>query len=154
MRRPLRIYVDTSVIGGCVDEEFREDTLPLWTAFVKGDHRVILSAHTLRELQGAPESVRALVERLPSSSVEWVEDSEEAFSLAQAYLDHGLGGGRQRSDALHLALATLAKADVIVSWNFKHIVNLDRIRLVQAVNLEQGYPIIDIRIPKEVIGPT
>lgn len=64
---------------------------------------------------------------------------------------HGIVGPGSRSDALHVALATIGRVDVMVSWNFKHIVNLNRIRLFNAVNLEQGYGLIEIRTPMEVL---
>ena len=78
-------------------------------------------------------------------------DSPEAETLAEAYLSHGIVGPGSRSDALHVALATMGRVDVLVSWNFKHIVNLGRIRLFNAVNLELGYGLIEIRTPKEVV---
>lgn len=64
---------------------------------------------------------------------------------------HGIIGPGSRADALHVALATIAKVDVLVSWNFKHIVNLGRIRLFNGVNLEQGYGPLEIRTPREVL---
>jgi hypothetical protein len=76
----------------------------------------------------------------------------EADALAEAYLAHGMVGPGSRSDALHAALATIGRVDVMVSWNFKHIVNLGRIRMFNAVNLEQGYGLIEIRTPKEVLS--
>lgn len=78
-------------------------------------------------------------------------DTPDAYELAEAYLAHGIVGPGSRSDALHVALATIGRVDVMVSWNFKHIVNLNRIRLFNAVNLEQGYGLIEIRTPMEVL---
>lgn len=59
---------------------------------------------------------------------------------------------RFMNDMLHIALATIAEVDVLVSWNFKHIVRLDKIRLFNSVNLEQGYKMLNIYSPREVIG--
>jgi len=67
-------------------------------------------------------------------------------------LAHGIVGPGGRSDALHVALATIGRVDVMVSWNFRHIVNLGRIRMFNAVNLEQGYGLIEIRTPREVLS--
>jgi hypothetical protein len=67
------------------------------------------------------------------------------------YLAHGIVGPGSHSDALHVALATIGRVDVLVSWNFKHMVNLGRIRLFNPVNLEQGYGLVEIRTPKEVL---
>jgi hypothetical protein len=108
--------------------------------------------HTLRELQGAPERIRAHLLEIPEAHQIILADSPEANTLAGAYLTHGIMGPGSRSDALHVALATIARVDVMVSWNFKHIVNLSRIRMFNAMNLEQGYGLIEIRTPKEVLS--
>lgn len=147
----LLIYADSSVIGGCEDSEFAEASLALWQRFVEGSHTVVLSAHTLRELVQAPAAVRARVGRVPTEHVIVLPDSEEAFSLADAYIQRGILGPGSRSDALHVALATVGRVDVLVSWNFRHIVNLGRVRLFHSANLERGYPLIEIRSPLEVL---
>jgi len=79
-----------------------------------------------------------------------VETSDEALVLRDAYLAAGIVGARWSSVALHVALATVAWADAIASWNFRHIVRLDRIRLYNAVNLTEGYGLIAILSPREV----
>ncbi len=145
------IYVDASVVGGCEDAEFAADSLALWQRFVRGLDTLVLSAHTLRELQGAPDAVRARLTEVPDTHILVFSDTDEAFELADAYLAHGVVGPGSRADALHVALATVGRVDVIVSWNFRHIVNLGRIRLFQAVNLEKGYGLIEIRSPREVV---
>ncbi|MBI4802805.1 MAG: PIN domain protein [Elusimicrobia bacterium] len=147
----LSIYVDASVIGGCEDEEFARDTLALWRRFSEGSAVQVLSEHTLRELAGAPVKVRAHLESVPKESQIILPDSDEAAELAQAYLNRGIVGPGSRADALHVALATVGRVDVLVSWNFKHVVNFGRIRLFNAVNLEQGYGLIEIRTPREVL---
>jgi hypothetical protein len=146
------VYVDASVIGGCEDSEFAEATLALWQLFIQGMYIMVLSEHTLRELQGAPESVRNRLLEIPGAHQIILADTPEADALAEAYLAHGIVGTGSRSDALHVALATTGRVDVLVSWNFRHIVNLGRIRLFNAVNLEQGYGLIEIRTPKEVLS--
>lgn len=147
----LQVYIDASVIGGCEDEEFKNDTIRLWTHFINGTFIQILSEHTLRELQGAPESVRRHLADIPVAYQVVLPDSDEADELAGAYLSRGIVEPSCQADALHVALATIGKVDVLVSWNFKHMVNLGRIRMFNAVNLEQGYGSIEIRTPKEVL---
>ena len=110
-----------------------------------------LSAHTLRELQGAPEAVRERVPAVPPSHRVLLEDSLEAFDLADGYIRRGVVGPGSRADALHVALATTGRADVLVSWNFRHTVNLARVRLFQSVNIEWGYAAMEIRTPREVL---
>jgi len=104
----------------------------------------------LRELVQAPAAVRARVNQVPIDHVLVLPDSEEAFTLADAYVQKGIVGPGSRSDALHVALATVGRVDILVSWNFRHIVNLGRIRLFHSVNLEHGYGLIEIRSPREV----
>jgi len=149
--KKLLIYTDASVIGGCEDEEFAVDSEALWQEFIVGSHVLVLSDHTLRELEGAPNAVWKHLERVPEEHQILLEDSDEAAHLADSYLAHGIVGAGSKADALHVALATVGAADVLVSWNFKHIVNLGKIRLFNAVNLEQGYGFLEIRTPKEVL---
>ncbi len=144
-----RIYLDTSVIGGYFDDEFREKTRRLFDAFLRGEARMVLSDLTLRELEPAPERVRILVDGLPK---EMIETSTESLELATHYIAAGAVGEASRSDAEHIALATIAKIDVLVSWNFRHIVNLPKIRRYNSVNQALGYPQLEIRTPIEVIG--
>ena len=143
----LLIYTDTSVIGGCQDPEFSTDSLTLWTQFVQGAHTLVLSAHTLRELLPAPQPVRQRLLEVPEAHQIVLADSLEVDELANAYLQRGIVGQGSRSDAIHVALATIGRADVLVSWNFKHIVNLGRIRLFNDVNLELGDGTLEIRTP-------
>jgi len=151
LARKLLIYVDASVVGGCEDDEFRDDSLALWRRFVQGRHTLVLSAHTMRELEGAPEAVSAHLDEVPESHQLLLSDSEEASELAVEYLRRGVLGPGSHADALHIALATIGQVDVLVSWNFRHIVNLGRIRLFNGVNLQQGYGSLEIRTPKEVL---
>ncbi len=147
----LHVYVDASVVGGCEDVEFSADSLALWRRFSSGGFVLVLSQHTLRELQGAPDAVRDHLLDVPPANQIMLGDGPEASELADAYLARGVVGPGSRSDALHVALASIGRSDVLVSWNFKHIVNLGRIRLFNAVNLEQGYGLVEIRTPKEVL---
>lgn len=147
-----RVYADTSVLGGCEDEEFRDPSCRLIEAFVVGELILVLSELALRELEEAPEAVLRAVERIPEAHVELIPVSAEAEELADAYVHEGAIGANMRADALHIGLATVARVDVLVSWNFKHIVNLKRIHAYNAVNLKRGYPLLEIRTPREVPG--
>jgi hypothetical protein len=147
----LHIYVDTSVIGGCEDEEFSGVSRRLWAKFQRGECLLVISDLTMQEIEGAPVSVRRHLEDIPTAHRIRVCLSTEAKELADAYVAHGVVGPGSLADALHVALATVSGVDVLVSWNFKHIVNLGRIRLFNAVNLEQGYGLVEIRTPKEVL---
>lgn len=147
-----RIYTDTSVLGGCEDEVFREPSRRLLAAFERGELMLVLSELTVRELETAPEPVRRVLGRVPAAHMEILALSREAEDLAAAYIKEGALSLRMRADALHIAVATVGRVDVLVSWNFKHIVNLKRIHAFNAVNLKSGYPMLEIRSPREVPG--
>ncbi|MDP4147776.1 MAG: type II toxin-antitoxin system VapC family toxin [Bacteroidota bacterium] len=149
--RIQRIYLDTSVIGGYYDTEFEEDTRILFEKIKLGQFHVVLSDITEGELQEAPEMIRNLFIELSAGSATKIELSEEAVQLADTYLAEKVVGKTSRVDCFHIALATIQRVDILVSWNFKHIVNVQRIRGYNSVNMKLGYPTIDIRSPKEII---
>jgi hypothetical protein len=146
-----RIYTDTSVIGGCFDEEFAEASGRLLNTFKAGGAIIVVSDLTLLELQDAPPRVRAVLGDIPVVHREDVELTEEAATLAERYITAGVVVATKRVDAQHIALATINRVDVLVSWNFKHIVNLQRIQGYNSVNLRFGYPLLEIRTPQEVM---
>jgi predicted nucleic acid-binding protein len=148
--KKLRIYLDTSVIGGCFDHEFAPWSNALWEDFLEGSFVPVLSQLVAAEIRPAPEPVRAKYRDLLGLGGELVEIDVEALQLAAAYERHGALPLALRNDMLHIALATVAEVDVLVSWNFKHIVRLDKIRLFNAVNLELGYKPLQIYSPREV----
>ncbi|MBX3044217.1 MAG: PIN domain-containing protein [Candidatus Kapabacteria bacterium] len=150
--KKLRLYLDTSVIGGFFDEEFYYETQILFESIFSDEFEVIISGITENELLSAPDKVRELLNKIPKSSIIKVSLSEECLHLADSYIAEGVVGKTSRNDCLHIALATINNADILVSWNFKHIVNVMRIRGYNAVNLINGYKAIDIRSPKEIIG--
>ena len=149
---PLRIYLDTSVLGGLYDPEFAEDSKKLLALFAEGEALPVVSSVTEAEVQRAPEQVRESLLTLLEDGGERIPLSSEAEALATAYIAAGVVSENYEADALHIALATLAKVDVLVSWNFRHIVNLRRIRGFNGVNLTRGYGTLEIRSPKEVTG--
>jgi len=150
MLRP-RIYVDTSVIGGCFDEEFEEYSNQLLDEFVSGRKIVIVSDVVLLELEGAPDNVRGVLADVPSENIEYVSLNEESIQLADSYLKDGVVAESSISDARHIAIASVERVEVLVSWNFKHIVNINRIHLLNSVNIKLGYPLLEIRSPREVL---
>jgi predicted nucleic acid-binding protein len=149
--RIQRIYLDTSVIGGYYDSEFEEDTRILFEKIKLEQFHVVLSDVTEGELQEAPEMIRNLFIELSAGLATKIELTEEAVQLADTYLAEKVVGKTSRVDCFHIALATIHQVDILVSWNFKHIVNVQSIRGYNAVNMKMGYPTIDIRSPKEII---
>jgi hypothetical protein len=146
-----RIYVDASVVGGCEDDEFSAHSVRLMECFVRGDLVLVVSTLTLQELAAAPQEVRRHIAGVPEGHIETLQLDAEARELAEAYIAEGVITAQMRADAQHIAIATVARVDVLVSWNFKHIVNLRRIHGYNSVNLRRGYPTLEIRAPREVL---
>jgi len=146
-----RIYIDTSVIGGCFDIEFKEWSEKLFEEFRHGKKIAVISDITLDELSLSRAEVRNHLETLPNDSKEYILNDEQSEELADHYIKEHAVTQKSHEDALHIAVAKVNKVDVLVSWKFKHIVNLDRIRKYNAVNLMNGYPMLEIRNPREIL---
>jgi len=146
----LRVYVENSVVGGYFDDEFEEPTKKLFDEFKKGNYKAVISSHVMAELEkGAPEYIIA---NLESINYEKYSINDEMIDLAEKYLDEGIVSEKYRGDALHIASATVISVDVLVSWNFKHIVNLNKIRLFNSINFREEYEMLEIRTPQEVLN--
>ncbi len=148
--RKLRVYADTSVFGGCEDIEFQDASRWLIERFVRGDMTLVFSPVVLEELACAPSPVKQVLTDIPKTNAERLERSDESDRLAAAYIDHSMLRKRDRADAEHIALATLAGVDVLVSWNFRHIVNFSRIRSCNRINLDHGYGEITVKTPHQL----
>ncbi len=146
----IRVYVDTSVFGGTQDEEFSEASVRFFERVGEGDYIVLVSGITYAELEDSPSKIKSVAEDLREGTWEEVRVDDEVRALAEEYIAAEVLDANSVYDALHVAAATVAEADLILSWNFRHIVNYDRIRKFNAVNLLKGYRTIDIRSPEEV----
>ena len=144
-----RIYIDTSVFGGHFDEEFSEHTIPLFERIKAGEFILLFSTVTQDELENAPENVKELVQHLKIEFTEFIETTSEAIDLATEYITEKVVGQTSYADCLHIALATISRADFLISWNFKHIVNIQRIRGYNSINIKNGYRQLEIRSPRE-----
>lgn len=144
-----RIYIDTSVFGGYFDKEFKEHTIPLFDRIKAGEFVILYSTVTQDELENAPDIVKEFVRSLRADLTEFVDTSDEAVDLATEYITEKVVGKTSYADCLHIALATINRADFLVSWNFKHIVNIERIRGYNAINIKNGYKQLEIRSPRE-----
>jgi len=144
-----RLYIDTSVFGGYYDEEFAEFTIPLFERLNNGEFKLLFSTVTQDELENAPLRVQDLVKQLKTKNTDFAEVTEEAIDLATEYIKEKVVGQTSFADCLHIALATINQADYLISWNFKHIVNVQRIRGYNAINLKNGYKLLEIRSPRD-----
>lgn len=149
--RKKRIYVDTSVIGGCLDREFSAESHRLMALVRDGSFTMVISQIVLNELAVAPPRVRAVLESISPEHIEFADLNLDMMALRDAYLAAGVVGPRWKEDALHVAAASVTGVDAIVSWNFKHIVRLDRINGYNDVNESRGFRRLTIITPLEVI---
>ncbi|OGQ86474.1 MAG: hypothetical protein A2512_12690 [Deltaproteobacteria bacterium RIFOXYD12_FULL_56_24] len=149
-KRPIKVYADTSVYGGVFDEEFAEASQAFFDLVRSGEFTLCVSEVVHQELSAAPGNVNELfMELLPTAQLLDIE--AESLELQQAYIAEGILTEKWYDDALHVALAAVAECNIIVSWNFKHIVNFRKIPLFNAVNVLKGYRQIAIHSQLEVI---
>jgi predicted nucleic acid-binding protein len=148
---PILSYADTSVFGGVFDEGFDEASKAFFQQVREKHFELVISPVVQKEIELAPKKVRKFFKEI-TKSAHFIAISEEALSLRQAYLDAGIVTEKSTADALHVALATVAKCQLIVSWNFKHIVHFQKVPLYRAINTVKGYTEINIYSPPEVIN--
>ena len=146
-----RFYFDTSVFGGVFDIEFEEATFQLFERVKLGKVICVFSDLTETELLNAPERVISFFKNLPREYCEKVSVTDEILFLATKYIDENVVGKTSFDDCVHIATATICKADILVSWNFKHIVNVYRIRGYNSINIRSNYQALEIRSPKEIL---
>jgi hypothetical protein len=146
----MRIYVDTSVFGGCFDPEFELWSNRLMHLFQIGKYTAVISDISEFELNFAPGHIQHVLTQIPVDNLEIVKLSAEAKTLSDHYLKERIVNKKSLADTQHIAIATINRVDLLVSWNFKHIVNYDKIRLYNAVNLKYGYRILEIRNPRDL----
>jgi len=138
-------------VGGFFDTEFAEETKSLFQRLENKEIIFVVSDVLFEELEEAPSNVKYLLGNYDENSFEKVVLTDEAKELADKYIAENVVGRTSLDDCRHIALATINNVDVLASWNFKHIVNLTRIRGYNAVNLKNGYKTLEIRNPKELI---
>ncbi len=147
-----RIYIDTSVIGGYYDEEFEELTKAFFERIENKDFDIYFSEVNETELTLAPQEVQDVKKLIPAECYIYLELNDDAKQLAETYIREKALVQASLNDAYHIAIASVNRLDCLVSWNFRHIVNFDKIKLFNSINLKLGYPFIDIRTPLEFLN--
>jgi len=145
-----RVYFDTSVIGGCFDDEFKLWSNTLFEDLRKEKIKAVTSFLVAAEITDAPEIVKEKYRQILNCNTEIINQNGNSNLLLDSYLRHNILSQRFIDDMNHIVLATVACVDMLVSWNFKHIVRYDKIRLFNAVNIENGFKTIEIFSPREV----
>lgn len=148
--KKLRVYLDTSVIAGCLDDEFSLESNQLMEAIKQEKFILLMSDIIVSELINASQAVKDILLSIPQRVIEVVKITPEVLQLRDAYINEGVVTSKSINDATHVAAATIARADPIISWNFKHIVRLDKMKGYNQINLLNGYGILTIISPLEV----
>lgn len=146
-----RIYIDTSIVGGYFDKEFEVETKLLFKRLINREVIFVISDLLDVELEKAPERVKNLLYDFPDECFERVVFTQEAEELGKLYVKENVVGQTSIGDCYHIAIATISNVDILASWNFKHIVNLTKIKGYNAVNLKSGYKLLEIRNPKDLV---
>ncbi len=146
-----RIYIDTSVVGGYYDFEFETATRKLFERIIKKDFMIYFSEVNETELKLAPSHIQEVKFLIPVDCLQYIEVTDEVEALAQEYIFQKALGQSSENDAYHIALSSVNRLDCLISWNFKHIVNFDKIKMFNSINMRLGYPLIDIRSPLEFL---
>lgn len=145
--KKISLYLDTSIFGGYFDDIFMQDTRLFFEKIKTGKYDVFISNLTQTELINAPDNVKKLLKIF-----EWrqLTTTPNCEFLAGEYIKENVVGATSKDDCVHIATATVNNIDILVSWNFKHIVNVERIRGYNSVNIKHGYKRLDIHSPKDL----
>ena len=145
-----KVYLDTSVIGGCFDPEFSKWSIHLFDDFKNKTYIPVVSDIVEAEIQDAPDIIKQKYFQLLEIGCIILNAGEESLTLASKYQEKNILSKNYFDDGMHIALATINNIDILVSLNFKHIVHFNKIHMFNAVNLELGYKPIEIYSPREV----
>lgn len=128
------------------------DTLLFWEISISNNYLVKISDLTLVELGKCYEpKLSHLLDKLDDIDYELIPETLESLDLVDKYINNGVLNNKCRDDLRHIAMATIAECDYIVSWNFRHFVNVNTIKRVQSVNQLNGYRTIDIVSPSMLL---
>lgn len=148
---PARYYFDTSIFGGYYDDEFQFETNLIFEKVLSGKIICLYSEIIEEELKKAPSRVKKLFNTLNDNQKEKIHINEEILMLAHEYITEKVVGETSLYDCIHIAAATVHLADALISWNFKHIVNSNRIIGYNHINSQRGLAHITIKSPREII---
>jgi predicted nucleic acid-binding protein len=156
--KKLKLYLDTSVLNFLFAEDapdFKNITVDFFENYVaKGKYDVYISNVVIREIEKAPDISKRniLLNTVKKYSLRILMLTPEAVALSELYLSERIIPAKKREDAQHIAIAVCNQIDVLVSWNFKHLANIQKQLAVKIVNEQQGYyyPLV-LTNPMEVL---
>ena len=153
--RKLRLYLDTSTISHLYADDTLEkmrDTNLFWEDVISGKHDVFISPVVVDEIENCNEPKRSLMfERLEQIQFQILTRTDEVVRLADEYIAGGVLKEKSYADCLHIAFAVVYNCDIIISWNFKHLVNYKTINKIKIVNAINHYKEISIMPPSMLL---
>jgi len=153
--KKIRVYLDTSVVSYLDQQDAPEkmsETKEVWDKIKEGNYEVFISTLVIDELQKCQEPKRTyLLNQLNEIDFTILEVNESTVRLAEKFIDFGVLKKKSFEDCQHIAAAILSNCDIIVSWNFKHIVNVKTIRGIKVVTTMEGYKDILIYPPTALL---
>jgi predicted nucleic acid-binding protein len=153
--RSLKLYLETTVFNFIFAEDSpdkRQDVIKLFDEISQGKYIPYTSDYVLQELLKAEEPKKTkMVDLLNKYEVKLLTPDKNAENLADKYVTENIIPIKYRMDGIHIAMATINNLDIIVSYNFQHIVKLKTIIGTESINLREGYKRIGIYSPTEVI---
>jgi rRNA-processing protein FCF1 len=153
--KKLKIYLETTIFNFVFADdapEKRRDTMKLFEEIKQEKYIPYTSEYVLQELEKAEEpKKKQMINLIEQYKMKFLEANENAVFLANKYVDENIIPMKYRNDGLHIAIATINDLDIIVSFNFQHIVKMKTIVGTESINLREGYKRIGIYSPTEVI---
>jgi predicted nucleic acid-binding protein len=153
--KKLRLYLDTSVISHLDAPDVPEkeaDTKRLWEDIKAGKYEITMSWLSYAEIDRCSEPKRSFMQSvLADITSEFIEQDDEAERLSALYVEIGGLPPKSVKDAMHIAIATISRCNIVLSWNFRHIVNLRAIKAVEAVNIRESYNVVRIMSPTMIL---
>ena len=153
--RVQKIYLDTSVVSYLNQPDMPDkmnDTLALWEEIKAGEYKAVISEITTRKLMNCAEPKRSIMaDYLNEADFEVLTINDEIKELAQEIINRGILTPKSLDDCTHIAVAIINNCDIIVSWNFKHLVNVRTINGVLAITVSNHYKQIDIYTPSVLL---
>jgi predicted nucleic acid-binding protein len=153
--RKLRIYLDTSVLNFYYAEDSPKEmaiTRQLFTEIADNLFEAFISAVVIDEVEAAEEAIRhPLTNLIITYDLKILETDPEVDYLAQKYIENKIIPPKYGRDAYHIAYTTIYELDLILSWNYEHIVKLKTKTGVNGINKLEGYREIEICSPWEVV---
>ena len=153
--KKLKVYLDTSTISHLFADDAPEkmhDTRKLWERCIDNEYDIFISDIVTNEIRQCSEPKRGqMLEKLRQIDFQVLPETDEINELANEYIKGGVLKEKSIDDCLHIAYAVINYCDVIVSWNFKHLVNFKTINKVKIINTIHRYKEIGIITPTMLI---